>query len=237
MRRRAGSDSSSSRPRPACSPRATSRLIAAVIRPSSRRRRAAAAPVQRAASPDDLVHRLARGRGALGRPAPLGRALQHDRGIVDLAERLIGQACDRCLRIGPGDLVCRRTVGAGEATDDLQPLRLHRGVGHQHQRRHAETPRHLHAQQGLARPRGRHDMGVAAAGLPVPLERLQRGLLVLPPRSPERQRRQRRFHRSPGHRALPVPHPAPRNRANHTARRAGRPWDAVSTTRPLASSV
>ena len=88
---------------PACSPRATSRLSAALIRASSRARRSAAAPSNASPSRSGLLRRHAGRRGALVRPARLREPPEHDLGVLELAQRLVGQAGDRLERVGAGD--------------------------------------------------------------------------------------------------------------------------------------
>jgi hypothetical protein len=146
--------------------------------------------------PLDLRDRDAHGPGAVDRPAPLGRVAQRHPGILDLAERLVGQAGDRGVGIW-----CRDTVACAEQLGRPEPLRLHGRVRAQHQRPPAEAPDDLHPENGLAGARWGEEVRGAPAGLPVMLERLQRELLVAPPPPPERQWRQNPLlgHPLPGH--------------------------------------
>ena len=119
--------------------------------------------------------------GPLGRPAPLGQVPQRDRGVVQLAERLVGQAGNGGRGVRGGQ--------AGRGTEPRRgphPLLLHRGVRHQHQARPraaARSPR----QAGSSRTRaGRPRCGAAPAPVPpVILERVQGEGLVVPPRAAE----------------------------------------------------
>jgi hypothetical protein len=134
-----------------------------------------------------LPDRDAEGPGPVGRPAPLGGVAEGGRRVIDLAERLVGEAGDGGAGVGGGE------AGAGpEPRGRPEPLGLDGRVRAEHQRTVAEAADDLHAQQRLARPRRGDQVGGAPARLPVPLEGLQRQLLVASPAPRERQRLQAR---------------------------------------------
>ena len=110
------------------------------------------------------------------RPAGLRRRPERRARILELGERLVGQAGDRCAgAIGdePGRGAER---GAGR-----RPLLLDGRVGREHQRGPAQAAEDLEAEQRLARAGRGDQVGGAAPGVAVALEGLEREHLVVPP--------------------------------------------------------
>jgi hypothetical protein len=138
-----------------------------------------------------LLDRDAERPGPVGRPAPLGGVAEGGRRVIDLAERLVGEAGDGGGQAGGG-----QAGGGPEPRGRLEPLGLDGRVRAEHQRTVAEAADDLHAQQRLARPRRGDQVGGAPARLPVPLERLQRQLLVASP-APREGRQSQAL--APGH--------------------------------------
>ena len=138
------------------------------------------------ALPVGLLRRLARRRRPLGRPARPGQRGQGGAGIVDLGERLVGEAGERRARLGPGHPLPRP-----EPARRGQPLGLNGGVRREDQRRVPDSPGELEAEQGLARAGRRDYVRATAAGLPVALEGRERELLVAAPGAVERKPRER----------------------------------------------
>jgi hypothetical protein len=132
--------------------------------------------------PLHLSDRDAKCPGTVGDPPSLGDVPKDDPRVLDLAERLVGEARDLGVRVRSRD-----TVAGAEQLGRPGPLRLHGRVRAQHQRPRAQAADDLHAQHRLAGPRWSQEMRGAPAGPPVTLERLQRELLVAPPPPPERQ--------------------------------------------------
>ena len=89
---------------PACSPRATSRLSAALIREQLARAAVGGRALERLALALRLLRRHAGGGRALVRPARLREPAEHDLRVLELAQRLVGEARDRLERVGAGDL-------------------------------------------------------------------------------------------------------------------------------------
>ena len=122
-------------------------------------------------------HRGAGGPGPLRGPAPLRDIAQRHRGILELAQRLVGQAGYRRRRVGG-----RHARRGAELARGAEPLLLHGGVRRQDERPGAEPADHLHAQQGLSGPGRSHDIGGPAAVAPVVFEGVQDEGLVAAPR-------------------------------------------------------
>ena len=162
-RLRAGSESRSRSSTPACSPRAISRLSAAVIAASSRARRSAAAPSK--ASPSRSassgVMPVAAARSAAQRDC--GEPPEHDLRVLELAQRLVGQTGDRQRGLGAGDP--RDVRGAPNWPHRARPLLLDAPVGREHERALADAADQLDAEQRLARPGRGDDVRGAAARL------------------------------------------------------------------------
>src|SRR5262249_41230913 len=106
--------------------------------------------------------------------------------FLELAQRLVGQAGDRPPYVRT-DERHRVAALAGELRHGARPLLLDRLVGREHERARADAPDQLDAEQRLARPRRRHDVRAAAAGLAVALERGDGRALVAAPLALERE--------------------------------------------------
>ena len=132
----------------------------------------------------DLLAGHAGGGGALVGPARLRQPSEHDLRILELAQRLVGEARDRLERVGAGHVRGR----AREVRDRARPLLLDALVRGEHERALADAPDQLDAEQRLARAGRRDDVRALAAVLAVLLERGQRGALVRAPVAVERQR-------------------------------------------------
>ena len=100
---RAVSESRSRSSTPACSPRATSRLSAARDPRQLARAAVGGGALERLALALGLLRRHAGRRGALVGPARLREPPEHDLGVLELAQRLVGEAGDRLERVGAGD--------------------------------------------------------------------------------------------------------------------------------------
>ena len=124
-----------------------------------------------------------RGPSAFDDPAALRERGQRGLGILELRERLVGQAGDR----GAGLAADEPGALGPEAGRGAQPLTLDRRVRREHERRTAQTSDHLDSQQRLARARRRDDVRATAAVLDVALEGLQREALVTAPLARERE--------------------------------------------------
>ena len=105
--------------------------------------------LERLAFAQRLLRRHAGGGGALVRPARLREPAEQDLRVLELAQRLVGQAGDRLERVRARDLV--RAVG--ERAHRPRPLLLDALVGREHERALADPPDQLHAEQRLARCR------------------------------------------------------------------------------------
>ena len=165
-----------------------------------------------------LLRCLAGRRGPFGRPSGRRHPRQRRPGVVDLRKRLVGEAGERRARLGP-----RHLLPGAEAAHGREPLRLDGRVRGQHQARRADAARQLHAEQGLARPRRRDDVGVPAASLAVALERFECELLVATPGAgePEPCERLSRRARRPRRGASPAPRAGSSRRGSGRFRRAG----------------
>ena len=139
----------------------------------------------------DLLARHAGRGGPLVRPARVGEPAEHDLRVLELAQRLIGEARDRPEHVGARELRGRTR----ELADGARPLLLDALVGREHERALTDAPDQLHAQQGLPGARRRDDVRARAPVLAVGLERRQRGALVGPPLAAEREALEASAHR------------------------------------------
>ena len=129
---------------------------------------------------------VAAGRGgALGGPARRGQPPERDLGVVDLRQRLVGEA--QQLPAGRGGVGGDQARVVGERARQPHPLHLHRAVGHQHERTAADPAGELDPEQRLARAGRRDDVRPPPAGLAVALEGRQRERLVVAPPAVEAQ--------------------------------------------------